>query len=171
MAVSCPIGAEKARLFAAGGANPPAQQGKSRHGKNHRKIRYEFNLRGRPRALCHHSDHRCPQDVGGDAASFSPTDLVGTALLTCILTTMGLVATRLGLDLSGTTGSVEKIMTDTKPRRIASLLTILDLPLAVDDTQREKLEHAAHHCPVHHSLHPEIKAEIVFNWLASQKAD
>jgi len=105
-----------------------------------------------------------PLDVGGDAASFSPTDLVGTALITCILTTMGLVANKLGLDLSGATGSVEKIMTDSKPRRIASLVTVLDLPLAVDQGQREKLEHAAHNCPVHHSLHPDISAEIIFNW-------
>lgn len=107
-----------------------------------------------------------PTDVGGDASSFSPTDLVGTALITCILTTMGLVANKLGLDLSGATGTVEKTMTDTKPRRIASLISVLNLPIAPDDVQREKLEHAAHNCPVHHSLHPEINAEIVFNWAA-----
>lgn len=107
-----------------------------------------------------------PADVGGNASCFSPTDLIGTGLLTCILTTMGIVANKQGIDLTGTTGSVEKTMTDTKPRRIASLTTILNLPLTVTPEQQERLEAAAHNCPVHHSLHPEISAEIVFNWAA-----
>lgn len=105
-----------------------------------------------------------PADIGGGASSFSPTDLVGTALVTCILTTMGVVANKMGIDLTGATGTVEKIMGESRPRRIASLATTLNLPIAVDDVQREKLEYAAHHCPVHHSLHPDISAEIVFNW-------
>jgi putative redox protein len=107
-----------------------------------------------------------PIDVGGEASSFSPTDLVSVGLLTCILTTMGLVANKIGVDLTGATGSVEKIMTETKPRRIAKLVTHLTLPVVVNDEQREKLEHAAHHCPVHHSLHPDIAKEIVFSWQA-----
>jgi putative redox protein len=105
-----------------------------------------------------------PIDVGGEASSFSPTDLVSVGLLTCILTTMGLVANKIGIDLTGATGSVEKIMTEEKPRRVAKLTTKLDLSVSVTDEQREKLEHAAHNCPVHHSLHPEIEKEIVFNW-------
>ena len=107
-----------------------------------------------------------PQDVGGNAASFSPTDLVGTAMMTCILTTMGLVANKLGLDLTGATGSVEKTMTDTKPRRIATLTTTLELPNIGDEAQRQRLEEAGRNCPVHHSLHPDISAEIVYNWSA-----
>ena len=107
-----------------------------------------------------------PVDVGGAASSFSPTDLVSVGLLTCILTTMGLVANKIGVDLTGATGSVEKIMTESKPRRIAKLVTELNLPVAVTDEQREKLEHAAHHCPVHQSLHPDIEADIVFSWQA-----
>ena len=105
-----------------------------------------------------------PKDVGGAAGSFSPTDLVSVGLLTCILTTMGLVANKLGISLKGAGGSVEKTMTDSKPRRIATLVTTLNLPIAVTEEQREKLEHAAHNCPVHHSLHPDISAEIIFNW-------
>jgi putative redox protein len=105
-----------------------------------------------------------PKDVGGEASSFSPTDLVSVGLITCILTTMGLVANKLGVDLTGASGAVEKIMTTTAPRRIEKLVTTLDLPMKVNDEQREKLEHAAHNCPVHHSLHPDIAKEIVFNW-------
>lgn len=105
-----------------------------------------------------------PTDVGGQAGSFSPTDLIGVGLLTCILTTMGLVANKMELDLSGATGSVDKTMTDTKPRRIATLTTNLTLPISVTEEQRKKLEQAAHHCPVHYSLHPDINAEIIFHW-------
>lgn len=105
-----------------------------------------------------------PQDVGGDATSFSPTDLVGVALLTCILTTMGLVANKMEIDISAAHGTVEKIMTDTKPRRIAKIVTTLHLPVQVTDEQRAKLEFAAHHCPVHHSLHADTDKQIVFNW-------
>jgi putative redox protein len=106
-----------------------------------------------------------PQDVGGSATSFSPTDLIGTALLTCILTTMGLVANKLEIDLSGSYGTVEKTMGDTKPRRIATVNIILNMMVAVSDAEiREKLERAAHNCPVHHSLHPDIDMNIQINW-------
>ena len=101
-----------------------------------------------------------PKDVGGNASSFSPTDLVGTALLTCIMTTMGLVANKLEIDLTGMNGSVEKNMTATKPRRIEKLTVTLDIPVPY----HEKLEHAAHNCPVHHSLHPDTIMDIQLNW-------
>lgn len=105
-----------------------------------------------------------PADMGGDASSFSPTDLVGTALLTCIMTTMGIVANRLGVDLAGMHGTVEKTMTATTPRRIAVLAIRLHMPAIDDADVREKLEHAAHHCPVHHSLHPDTEKNITITW-------
>ena len=49
--------------------------------------------------------------------AFSPTDLVATALASCMLTIMGIVAERNDIELKGTTAEVEKIM-GSEPRKI-----------------------------------------------------
>ena len=105
-----------------------------------------------------------PVDNHGKGESFSPTDLVATALGACMMTIMGIVAERHGLDLAGMTAETEKVMTAQPPRRIASLKTRLTIPLPADHPQRQALEQAAHTCPVHKSLHPEIDAAIEFVW-------
>lgn len=105
-----------------------------------------------------------PVDNHGKGESFSPTDLVATALGACMMTIMGIVAERHGIDLTGMTAETVKEMTKEPPRRIASLRTRLSIPLAADHPQREALERAAHSCPVHKSLHPDIDAAIEFVW-------
>ena len=95
-----------------------------------------------------------PVDNHGKGESFSPTDLVATALGACMMTIMGIVAERHGLDLAGMTAETVKEMTTEPPRRIASLRTRLTIPLPADHPQRQLLEQAAHTCPVHKSLHP-----------------
>lgn len=107
-----------------------------------------------------------PVDNGGQGAAFSPTDLVATALGTCIMTTMGLVAARHDIDLTGTRVRVLKVMTAQPPRRIASLATDVIVPADAvsDEKHRSRLEAAANHCPVHASLHPEIEAPIRFSY-------
>jgi len=105
-----------------------------------------------------------PVDNHGKGESFSPTDLVATALGTCMMTIMGIVAERHGLDLAGMTAETEKVMTAAPPRRIASLRTRITVPLPADHPQRAALEQAAHTCPVHKSLHPEIDSPIEFVW-------
>lgn len=105
-----------------------------------------------------------PLDNHGKGESFSPTDLVATALGACMMTVMGIVAERHGLDLSGMSADTEKVMTSAPPRRIASLRTRLTIPLPADHPQRALLEQAARACPVHKSLHPEIDAAIEFMW-------
>ena len=105
-----------------------------------------------------------PVDNHGKGESFSPTDLVATALGACMMTIMGIVAERHGLDLAGMTAETEKVMTAAPPRRIASLRTRIVVPLPADHPQRQALEQAAHTCPVHKSLHPEIDAAIEFAW-------
>ncbi|WDQ15229.1 OsmC family protein [Rhodopirellula sp. P2] len=105
-----------------------------------------------------------PTDNGGRGASFSPSDLVATALGTCVMTIMGLVADRHELDLSGTTIRVEKEMASTPVRRIASLKTRVAFPagLELQPEMRDRLIAAARKCPVHQSLHPDIDAPIDF---------
>ena len=105
-----------------------------------------------------------PTDNGGRGSSFSPSDLVATALGTCVMTIMGLVADRHELDLSGTTIRVEKEMASTPVRRIASLKTKVTFPAGLDlqPEMRDRLVAAARKCPVHQSLHPDIDAPIDF---------
>jgi uncharacterized OsmC-like protein len=105
-----------------------------------------------------------PVDNHGKGASFSPTDLVGTALGACMMTILGIVAERHGLDLAGMRAETVKQMTADPPRRIAGLRTRLTIPLPPDHPQRQLLENAALTCPVHKSLHPDIDAAIEFVW-------
>lgn len=105
-----------------------------------------------------------PKDNQGRGESFSPTDLVATALGTCILTTMGIVARNHNLDIAGATATVQKAMTAVPTRRIGSLATIVHMPQDLAEEHRQRLERAAHTCPVHKSLHPEVHAPITFTW-------
>ena len=105
-----------------------------------------------------------PRDNQGRGESFSPTDLVATALGTCMLTVMGILARTLNIDISGSTATVEKEMTAAPTRSIASLSVKIHVPQSVSPENRQKLERAAHTCPVHKSLHPDIQTPIEFTW-------
>ena len=105
-----------------------------------------------------------PVDNHGRGESFSPTDLVATALGTCIVTTMGIFAQRHGIELRGAKITVQKEMTSVPTRRIARLTSELFLPLPATHPHREALERAAFTCPVHQSLHPDVEKPIRFVW-------
>lgn len=105
-----------------------------------------------------------PKDNMGKGEAFSPTDLVATALATCIATTMAIVANRKGYDLPPMTVHVEKHMTSAPPRRIERLPVVVTIPLPKDHPDRELLESAGRGCPVHRSLHPDVQAPIEFVW-------
>ncbi len=105
-----------------------------------------------------------PKDNMGKGEAFSPTDLVATALATCILTTMGIVAQRNNLDIAGATAKVTKEMVTTPIRRIGRLAVTIRMPKALSDEDQKRLENAAHTCPVHKSLHTDIEAPITFTW-------
>jgi putative redox protein len=105
-----------------------------------------------------------PTDNGGKGESFSPTDLVATALGTCVMTILGLVAERHNIDLDGTQIQVTKEMITEPVRRIGGLRTVVTIPVnaVTDEDLRTRLEAAARKCPVHQSLHPDIDAPIDF---------
>ena len=105
-----------------------------------------------------------PKDNQGRGESFSPTDLVATALGTCMLTIMGIMARTLAIDIAGTTATVEKEMTATAPRMIQSLTVKIHVPHSLSSEDQQKLERAAHTCPVHKSLHPDVQTPIEFTW-------
>jgi putative redox protein len=105
-----------------------------------------------------------PIDNQGRGETFSPTDLVGTALGSCMLTIMGILARTLNINIVGATATVEKEMTAAPPRRIARLGVKIHVPHALSAEDKEKLIRAARTCPVHKSLHPDIEIPIEFTW-------
>jgi putative redox protein len=106
-----------------------------------------------------------PVDNHGKGESFSPTDLVATALGTCILTVMGIVAEREKIDLTGMGVTVQKEMSAEPPRRIARLATRIVMPTGLTEQQKTKLEKAAHTCPVHQTLQGKVEMPIEFVYL------
>jgi putative redox protein len=105
-----------------------------------------------------------PKDNQGRGESFSPTDLVAAALGSCILTIMGIMARTLDIDLAGTTATVEKEMATSPVRMIRRLTVKIRVPHEVSPEHQLRLERAAHSCPVHKSLHPDIEKPVEFFW-------
>ena len=104
-----------------------------------------------------------PTDNHGKGEAFSPTDLVATALGSCMVSIMAIKSKDLELDLENSTVEITKIM-QAEPRKIARIEVVLNM--AIDTTEKNKiiLERATMHCPVLLSLHPDIDKEVVFNW-------
>lgn len=130
-------------------------------------VLYEGNLR----TVCTHLksgtviETDAPVDNQGKGERFSPSDLVATALGSCMLTIMGIKARDLNINIEGVQIDVEKIMA-TEPRRISGINLTFRFPESLSITEKEKivLERAAHTCPVIYSIHPDIKVNAVFNW-------
>ena len=102
-----------------------------------------------------------PIDNKGKGEAFSPTDLVATALGSCMITIMGIVAEREGITLDGTTAEVEKVMV-TSPRRIGEVKIKIKFIQKLNRDQRDKLERAAKTCPVSGSLNEDLKETVEF---------
>jgi uncharacterized OsmC-like protein len=105
-----------------------------------------------------------PLDNNGRGESFSPTDLVSSALGSCMVTIMGIVAERDGVSLKGLSWEVSKIM-NPSPRKISEIIVDFKWDKPVEDPKMiQKLKNAAKNCPVALSLDPEIKQTINFNF-------
>ena len=105
-----------------------------------------------------------PPDNNGKGEAFSPTDLVCAALSSCMMTLMGILAEREGINLTGLKSDVVKIMAS-NPRKIAEIQITFSHPnLIATDIQRQKLKHAALTCPVALSLSDQVKQTITFSW-------
>jgi putative redox protein len=105
-----------------------------------------------------------PVDNQGRGESFSPTDLVATALGTCMTTIMGIAAEKHGWDIRGTRARVEKHMVADPDRRIGKLAVEIHVPHELGARERTVLEKAALTCPVHKSLHPKVEIPVTFRW-------
>lgn len=106
-----------------------------------------------------------PTDNKGKGERFSPTDTVCVALATCAITTMGIKANDMQIDLAGTTIDVTKHML-ADPRRIGRIDVILKFPatLQLDEKDKTILQRVGDNCPVVKSLHPDLKVNIEYHW-------
>ncbi len=105
-----------------------------------------------------------PVDNNGKGEAFSPTDLISSALGSCMVTIMGIIAERDGLKIEGLTYEVTKIM-QVSPRKIAEIRIdfFWENPIK-EQSFIQKLKNAARTCPVALSLDPSIKQTLNFNF-------
>ena len=105
-----------------------------------------------------------PIDNQGRGQAFSPSDLLATALGSCMATVIGIVAKRKEIAVEGMAVTVRKFMSEDTPRRVKRLELDLQMPLPASHPDRKILESAARGCPVHHSIHPDIEVELNWTW-------
>lgn len=131
------------------------------------QIVYKGNLRTEATHLQSNTviETDAPVDNNGKGERFSPTDIVATALGSCMLTIMGIKADSMNINLAGTTLDVQKIMA-ANPRRISGVQILFQFPdnLILSEKEQTILENAAHTCPVAKSIHPDIEVEVKFGW-------
>lgn len=105
-----------------------------------------------------------PKDNHGKGDAFSPTDLIATALASCILTVMGIVAKRKNKNLDGTYIEVEKKMS-LNPRIISEIGLNIHFVSKINKEDKIKFERAAKTCPVSLSLNSKVNKIIKFIYL------
>jgi putative redox protein len=106
-----------------------------------------------------------PTDNRGKGERFSPTDLLCVSLGTCIITTMGIKAIDMGIDINGASLEVQKYMLS-EPRRVGKIDVLIHFPagLIISDKDKSILQRTGDHCPVQKSIHPSIETNVVYNW-------
>ena len=130
------------------------------------KIIYKNNLRTEAQHIA--SGQKiitdAPLDNNGKGEAFSPTDLVATALASCMITIMAIAAEKNGINISETSASVKKVM-GINPRTISDIVIEITMSKDLALKDRKRLEKAALACPVHKSLHPDMNKEITFSYV------
>jgi len=130
---------------------------------------FEIKYKGDLRTTAIHLDSGseistdAPKDNHGLGETFSPTDMVCTALASCILTIMAIAVEKDNVDIKGTTAVVKKTM-GTNPRRISKIGIDLTFPREYDQKTKTILERAAYNCPVHHTLSETVEKNISFTY-------
>ena len=104
-----------------------------------------------------------PTDNKGKGEAFSPTDLIATALASCMLTIMGIKANEMNINIEGASAEVKKIMA-TGPRRIAQVNIVINIPISADEKTKNILEKSALTCPVDKSLSDSMIRDVKFIW-------
>ena len=130
------------------------------------EIKYKGNLRTSARHIESGAiiDTDAPKDNHGLGEAFSPTDMVCSALASCILTIMAIAVEKHHIDIKETTAIVKKTMGNS-PRRIAKIDIDLTFPKEYDSKTKTIIERAAFNCPVHHTLSESVEKNISFKYL------
>ena len=131
------------------------------------EIKYQGNLRTKAIHLDSGSEINtdAPKDNHGLGETFSPTDMVCTALASCIITIMAIAVEKDSIDIRDTTAFVKKTMGN-NPRRITKIEIDITFPRDYDSRTKTILERAAFNCPVHHTLSETIEKNISFTYLS-----
>ena len=131
--------------------------------------KFEIKYQGNLRTIATHLDSGseistdAPRDNHGLGQTFSPTDMVCSALASCILTIMAIAVEKNNMDIKGTTAMVKKTMGN-NPRRIAKIEIDIVFQKEYDSKTRTILERAAYNCPVHHTLSETVEKNISFTY-------
>ena len=131
------------------------------------EIKYQGNLRTKAIHLDSGSEINtdAPKDNHGLGETFSPTDMVCTALASCIITIMAIAVEKDSIDIRDTTAFVKKTMGN-NPRRITKIEIDITFPKDYDSRTKTMLERAAFNCPVHHTLSETVEKNISFTYLS-----
>ena len=131
------------------------------------EIKYQGNLRTKASHLDSGSEINtdAPKDNHGLGETFSPTDMVCTALASCIITIMAIAVEKDSIDIRDTTAFVKKTMGN-NPRRITKIEIDITFPRDYDSRTKTILERAAFNCPVHHTLSETVEKNISFTYLS-----
>tara|TARA_Y100000385_G_scaffold227030_1_gene237825 strand:+ start:140 stop:547 length:408 start_codon:yes stop_codon:yes gene_type:complete len=131
--------------------------------------KFEIKYQGNLRTIATHLDSGseistdAPKDNHGLGQTFSPTDMVCSALASCILTIMAIAVEKNNVDIKGTKAMVKKTMGN-NPRRIAKIQIDIVFPKEYDSKTKAILEKAAYNCPVHHTLSETVEKNISFTY-------
>ena len=105
-----------------------------------------------------------PKDNNGNGNAFSPTDLVASALCSCMTTVMGICANKNQFDLPNSTAHITKVMSS-HPRRISKIIIEINFDSNnLSEKNIEKLIAVAKGCPVAQSLSSDLIQEVRFNF-------
>ena len=133
--------------------------------------KFEIKYQGNLRTIATHLDSGseistdAPKDNHGLGQTFSPTDMICSALASCILTIMAIAVEKKNVDIKGTTAMVKKTMGN-NPRRIAKIEIDIVFPKGYDSKTKTILERAAYNCPVHHTLSETVEKNISFTYIS-----
>jgi uncharacterized OsmC-like protein len=128
-------------------------------------IVYKGNLRCEAEHLQSNStiETDAPTDNRGKGERFSPTDLLCVSLATCMLTTMGIKANDMNIDMNNSKADVTKHMAS-DPRRVSKIEVSVSLPEIINEKERLILERTGNNCPVAKSVHPNIELVLNYKW-------
>ncbi|MDX2360112.1 MAG: OsmC family protein [Crocinitomicaceae bacterium] len=105
-----------------------------------------------------------PVDNNGKGESFSPTDLVATAYVSCMLTIIGIYCESHDIQFDYAVATVNKLM-ESNPRRIGSLEIEIDFTKNNwDESIQKRVRNAGEKCPVAKTVAEGVEISFVYQF-------